>query len=74
MELCPIICERGVGKNGFALEKLSFELGLEGWGGGSGKDDMCHRQRKQHKWRQGDETRTGISQGHTWESRVYEWE
>lgn len=43
MELCLIICERGVGKNGFVLEKLFFELGFEGWGGGFGKDDMCYR-------------------------------
>lgn len=41
-----------MGTNGFALEKLSFELGLEGWGGGIGKNDMHHGQRKQHKQRQ----------------------
>lgn len=37
----------------FVLKNLSFELGHEGWGVEIGKDDMYHRQREQHKKRQG---------------------
>lgn len=53
MELCPISNERWVYTNGFALENLSFEQGLGGWGGGTGENDVYHRQREQYKQRQG---------------------